>query len=258
VHTEHIPKLGWYEWVFVTPSNHRVHHAQNDVYLDRNYGGIFILWDRMFGSFQEELEEEPVIYGIRGPLKSWNPVKALTHVYLDMAQDSWRTARWRDKLYVWVARTGWRPADVAERYPRAKASLADFEKYDPQVPLGVSLYGFFQLIAVIALLLFMQRADPGYGLGVALWALLLATTIVTARWLEGRGARVLCKWEALRLLAFGVLLQLGWRAGYDDYALLAAALYLLLNLLFLVLLWQVPVTAWRAPVTAAQSASRSS
>jgi sterol desaturase/sphingolipid hydroxylase (fatty acid hydroxylase superfamily) len=102
VHTEHVPKLGWYEWIFVTPSNHRVHHAQNDVYIDRNYGGLFILWDRLFGTFQEELDGEPVVFGIRGPLKSWNPVKALTHVYVDMFQDSWRTARWQDKLRVWV------------------------------------------------------------------------------------------------------------------------------------------------------------
>ena len=60
VHTQHIGKLGWYENFFVTPSNHRVHHAQNGVYIDRNYGGVFILWDRWFGSFQEELEEDPL------------------------------------------------------------------------------------------------------------------------------------------------------------------------------------------------------
>ena len=75
VHTEHIPKLGWYEWFFVTPSNHRVHHAQNDVYMDRNYGGLFIIWDRLFGTFQTELDEEPVVFGIRGPLRSWNPAR---------------------------------------------------------------------------------------------------------------------------------------------------------------------------------------
>ncbi len=93
VHTEHVPKLGWYEWIFVTPSNHRMHHGQNDIYLDRNYAGIFILWDRLFGTFQEELDEDPVIFGIRGPLRSFNPVHALTHVYVDMAKDSWRMLR---------------------------------------------------------------------------------------------------------------------------------------------------------------------
>ena len=72
VHTEHVPKLGWYEWIFVTPSNHRVHHAQNDIYMDRNYGGVFILWDRFFGTFQEEREDQPCIYGIRGPLLTFS------------------------------------------------------------------------------------------------------------------------------------------------------------------------------------------
>ena len=119
VHTEHVPKLGWYEWIFVTPSNHRVHHGQNDIYMDRNYAGIFILWDRLFGTFQEELDQEPVIFGIRGPLHSFNPVHALTHVYVDMLKDSWRAASWKDKLKVWVARTGWQPEDVAAKYPRA-------------------------------------------------------------------------------------------------------------------------------------------
>jgi alkylglycerol monooxygenase len=84
VHTQHIGKLGWYEWIFVTPSNHRVHHAQNERYVDRNYGGLFIIWDRLFGTFQEELEDDPPVYGIRGPLHSWNPLRALTHIYVDM------------------------------------------------------------------------------------------------------------------------------------------------------------------------------
>mgnify|MGYP002714520603 FL=1 len=69
VHTRHIPKLGWFEWLFITPSNHRVHHAQNPIYMDRNYGGVFIVWDRLFGTFQEELDEEPVIFGVTVPLE---------------------------------------------------------------------------------------------------------------------------------------------------------------------------------------------
>ena len=239
VHTEHVPKLGWYEWLFVTPSNHRVHHAQNEIYLDRNYGGLFILWDRLFGSFQEELEEEPVVFGIRGPLHSWNPVKALTHIYVDMARDSWHTARWGDKLKVWVARTGWRPADVALRYPREKNDLSQFHKYDPAVSGKVSMYAFFQLVAVVLLLNFMQSASLGYWSGFALWALLLGTTIITALWLEGRGAARLLPWEGLRLAGLGLLLVLAWSgaANSDNISgageLLAAALYVGLNVLFL-------------------------
>jgi sterol desaturase/sphingolipid hydroxylase (fatty acid hydroxylase superfamily) len=240
VHTEHIPKLGWYEWIFVTPSNHRVHHAQNDVYIDRNYGGLFILWDRLFGTFQEELEEEPVVFGIRGALNSWNPARALTHVYVDMAQDSWRTARWSDKLRVWWGRTGWRPADVARLYPRDKTDLGHFRKYDPAVPVVVSVYAFAQLLSVIGLLSFMQHAQLGYWTGVMLWALLLATTVTTALWLEASTPANATRWEVLRLAALLALLLLGWSNGFPGLVLAAGVLYLVLNLAALPLLSESP------------------
>jgi sterol desaturase/sphingolipid hydroxylase (fatty acid hydroxylase superfamily) len=240
VHTQHVPKLGWFEWIFVSPSNHRVHHAQNDIYMDRNYGGLFIIWDRLFGTFQEELDEEPVVFGIRGAIHSWNPVKALTHIYVDMAQDSWRARRWRDKLRVWVARTGWRPADVAERYPREKTDLSHFEKYDPPVSRVVAVYAFFQLVAVVLLLNFMQLTTLAYWPGASLWALLLATTVITALWLEGRDAAHLMKWEVLRLACLAVLLVLAWQGGLGAVNLAAAAVYLAANLGFLPLLREAP------------------
>ncbi|QFU74703.1 sterol desaturase family protein [Halioglobus maricola] len=231
VHTEHVGKLGWYEYIFVTPSNHRVHHAQNDVYLDRNYAGIFILWDRMFGTFQEELDEEPVIFGIRGPLRSFNPLHALTHIYIDMAKDSWRAQSWRDKLHVWVARTGWQPADVAERYPRNKNDLSTFEKYDPEVPALFSWYGFFQLLAMVALLGYMLAGELSYWQGVAGWAFLLATTTTTTFWLEARAQEKVLKWEWLRLVALA--LAMVWLGASAEFVV-AAGLYGAVNF---ALLW---------------------
>jgi sterol desaturase/sphingolipid hydroxylase (fatty acid hydroxylase superfamily) len=243
VHTEHVPKLGWYEWVFVTPSNHRVHHAQNDIYLDRNYGGIFILWDRLFGTFQEELASEPPVYGIRGALKSWNPVRALTHIYVDMFRDSWHTARWRDKLRVWVGRTGWRPDDVARRFPHTKTDLADFHKFDPAVSPLVGCYAFGQLVAAVVLLDYMQKTDLTYWGGFALWATLLAGTVTTALWLEGWHPQRLLRWELLRLGALSLLLLAAWSAGVGSVILLAGILYTLANLLLLFLLQRRPVSA---------------
>ena len=231
VHTEHIPKLGWYEWVFVTPSNHRVHHAQNDRYVDRNYGGVFIIWDRLFGTFQEELSEDPPIYGIRGPLHSFNPFKALTHIYVDMAKDSWHTERWRDKLKVWVARTGWRPADVAEAYPRGKTDLATFEKYDPQVGRGVSLYAFFQLVVVILLLNRMEASELAYLPGLVLWGIMLATTITTALWLDGRSGESVARWDWLRLAGIAMVTVSGAVSGYPAVAVASGATYICLNAL---------------------------
>jgi sterol desaturase/sphingolipid hydroxylase (fatty acid hydroxylase superfamily) len=235
VHTQHIPKLGWYEWFFVTPSNHRVHHAQNDRYMDRNYGGLFIIWDRLFGTFQEELDDEPVVYGIRGPLKSWSPVKALTHVYVDMAKDSWYTRDWRDKVKVWLSRTGWRPADVAAQYPREKNDLSHFERFDPKVPLAVSFYAFFQLVSVVLLLSYMVGVTLTYWQGVSGWAILLATTLVTALWLEGRATERLFKWELVRLGAISLLLVVSL-PGISAGLLASAAVYGVINVLFLPLL----------------------
>jgi hypothetical protein len=187
----------------------------------------------MFGTFQEELDEEPVVFGIRGPLHSWNPVRALTHVYVDMLQDSWRAARWRDKFRVWVARTGWQPEDVARQHPRHKADLATFEKYDPPLSRPVAWYAFGQLVAVIVLLQLMQMTDPGYWPGVGLWALLLATTVTTAWWLEARDGSRILHWEWLRLTAVAGALLLAWVAGAGPLILVAGLSYVGLNLLAL-------------------------
>lgn len=246
VHTQHVPKLGWYEWIFVTPSNHRVHHAQNDRYMDRNYGGLFILWDRLFGTFQEEQDDEPVVYGIRGPLKSWNPIKALTHVYVDMAKDSWYTKNWSDKLRVWVSRTGWRPDDVALKFPREKADLSTFERYDPRIPGQVAAYCFFQLIAVVLLLNFMESSALSYWQGFSGWAILLATTVVTAMWMEGRPAASVLKWDVLRLGAIGLLLVAS-NPGLGAGLLFWAFVYGLLNALFLSQLVRTPQSGNAAP-----------
>lgn len=133
VHTRHIPKLGWFEWCFVTPSNHRAHHAQNTLYMDRNYGGVFIIWDRLFGSFQEEDDNEPVIFGVTTPLASWNPLWANLQFYAQLWDDARRAERTWDKIRIWFMRTGWRPADVAAKYPMNKPDLSQFRKFE--VPL---------------------------------------------------------------------------------------------------------------------------
>lgn len=112
VHTEQIGKLGWFDRVFVSPSNHRVHHAVNDMYLDKNFGGILIVWDRLFGTFIEERDHVDIVYGTRKPLRSWNPLWANLEVYEQVWLDAWRTRNWLDKLQIWLRPPGWRPADL--------------------------------------------------------------------------------------------------------------------------------------------------
>jgi len=124
VHTQFVRRLGALDYVLVTPSNHRVHHAQNERYIDKNYGGMLILWDRMFGTFQDELDDDPVVFGVRKPLANWNPFWANLQVYDYLWFDAVHAKRWRDKLGIWFQPTGWRPADVAERYPKSPVDLS--------------------------------------------------------------------------------------------------------------------------------------
>ena len=151
VHTRHVPKLGWFEWFFVTPSNHRAHHAQNALYMDRNYGGVFIVWDRLFGTFQEEDDAEPVIFGVTTPLQSWNPLWANWQFYGQLLADAQRTERWRDKLRIWFMPTGWRPADVAAKYPINKPDLSRFVKFEVPLARRQQVYIAAQFAVYLAL-----------------------------------------------------------------------------------------------------------
>ena len=148
VHTEHIKRLGILDYIFVTPSNHRIHHAQNKEYIDANYGGVFILWDRMFGTFIDEREDLKPIYGTSKPLKSWNPLWANLEVWSEMIKDTWRTKRWRDKVALWFSTPKWRPADVSEKYPIKKNDLSQFEKFDTKTSLFAKIFGFTHLVFV--------------------------------------------------------------------------------------------------------------
>jgi hypothetical protein len=145
----------------VTPSNHRAHHAQNLLYLDRNYGGVFIIWDRLFGTFQEELDSEKPIYGIRKALQSWNPLWANVHVYSQLFKDCWHAKRWQDKLLIWFKRTGWRPADVEQNYPLSIVDLTKFKKFDVQLSLMNKFYSLLQylLVSFVGLLMMMNAGN---------------------------------------------------------------------------------------------------
>jgi sterol desaturase/sphingolipid hydroxylase (fatty acid hydroxylase superfamily) len=113
IHTERIRKLpAWFEFVFNTPSHHRVHHGVNDQYLDRNYGGILIIWDRMFGTY--EPEGERVRYGLTTQLGTFRPVRVAFHEYIAMWHDMKRAQRFRDKIGVVFRGPGWTPPGVTE------------------------------------------------------------------------------------------------------------------------------------------------
>jgi len=110
IHTRLVGRLGPLEWFLNTPSHHRVHHGVNPRYVDRNYAGILIVWDRLFGTFEPEGAEP--IYGLVKPLGSFNPLWANLHYWVELASMARRTRRLPDKLRAWVAPPEWRPADL--------------------------------------------------------------------------------------------------------------------------------------------------
>lgn len=188
VHTRHIPELGPLEWIFVTPSNHRVHHAQNDCYVDTNYGGVFILWDRVFGTYQAEQVDVPCIYGIRGAIRRFSPWVALTHIYRDILSDLWHTKSWRNRLRILLARTGWQPDDLPLGVRREKRPLGDFQRFDPQVGVWARAYAFYLLLVMTALLMdtLLLRPTAPMAMHLLVALMLLWTGILAACHLEGR------------------------------------------------------------------------
>lgn len=149
-HTRHIDKMGWLEKIIVTPSHHRVHHAINPEYMDKNLSQIFIIWDKLFGTFAEEKKEIPPVYGITRPARTWNPIRInFQHLWL-LITDSWRTSNWSDKLMLWFKKTGYRPADVQEKYPVQKIeNVYQFEKYDTRTSLLFTSWAWTQLVFLL-------------------------------------------------------------------------------------------------------------
>ena len=187
VHSEHIPKLGWYEKFFVTASNHRVHHAQNENYIDKNYGGVFIIWDRMFGTYKEEDNSEAPIYGIRGKIDTFNPIWANLHIYVNMLEDIWSAKRWKEKLFVPFARTGWRPSSLPNSIRKDDFDPVTFKKYNPQVPTKIKAYSFFQFFALSYVgFALLENGNLNYQ---QLWvtiSMMAFTMYCTSLWLDGK------------------------------------------------------------------------
>lgn len=155
-HTQHIGKLGWLEYVIITPSQHRVHHAINAEYIDKNLGQILSIWDRLFGTFQEELDEVPPQYGVLKPAATWNPILINFQHLWRLIKDAWRTKNYWDKLRIWFMPTGWRPADVKDKYPiEIIENVYHFERYQTASSKALNAYAIFQMFSTLAFLLFM-------------------------------------------------------------------------------------------------------
>lgn len=164
-HTRYIPKLGWLEYILVTPSIHRVHHAINKEYLDKNLSQIFIVWDRLFGTYQEELDDVPCVYGTKKPAQTWNPILInFQHLWL-LIKDAWRTTNYWDKLRVWFMPTGWRPEDVRSKYPVSIIENPYSQvKYDTKASPSLQIWSWVQFTITLLLMLHMLIVLPDLNL----------------------------------------------------------------------------------------------
>lgn len=129
IHTEAIKRMGPFEWVFNTPSHHRVHHATNLKYLDKNYAGILIIWDRMFGTFEPEDDAEPCRYGILKYLATFNPIKIAFHEWWSIAKDVFRTdISWKERFAYMFARPGWSHDGSRQTVPEMREAVRQEEE----------------------------------------------------------------------------------------------------------------------------------
>jgi alkylglycerol monooxygenase len=211
IHTELIGKLGWFDRIFASPSNHRVHHGVNDQYLDKNYGGVLIIWDRLFGTFVEE-GEKPV-YGVRGALGAFDPIWANVSYYSTIGDMSWRALDWRDKIWAWFAAPGWRPANLKPAGPEPPFDVKAVRLYDPATGRAASVLVFVALIVMVGAAAGFLLAGPNlplanglvvfFSLTAPLWAM---GAILDGRISIGESLFVFC--AALSCAAYA----LGWES----------------------------------------------
>lgn len=151
-HTKLIKNMGFLEKIIVTPSHHRVHHAINSIYIDKNYSNIFIFWDFIFGTFQKELESETPVYGVLKPARTWNPIFINFMHLIQLLKDAIKAKNWKDKFRIWFMPTGWRPKDVEKLFPLDIISNPhQYKKYNTNKDSFLNIWSCIQLTIHLAM-----------------------------------------------------------------------------------------------------------
>jgi len=222
IHTETIGKLPkWIEFIFNTPSHHRVHHGRDPKYIDKNHAGSLIIWDRMFGTFQEE-EEKPT-YGITKPINSWNPLWANVSHYVEMANDLKQISSWSDKIKYLFMKPGWLPKSLGGYRPAPAVDKNVYKKYDTPSGMRLTLYVLFQyVLCIVGTALFLFNAGK-FNLGQkAFISFLISWVVVDSGVLfEQRSWIRFAEW--MRIILYPALLisfthYFGWSYLFDALA----------------------------------------
>jgi alkylglycerol monooxygenase len=235
-HTTYIKKLGFLEKILVTPSHHRVHHAINPEYMDKNHSQIFIIWDKLFGTFQEELDTVPAVFGITRPAQSWNPIRInFQHLQLLIA-DAWRSDTWKDKFTIWFKPTGWRPENFEEKYPVQKIKdVYAFQKYNSSHSKKLIYWSVVQALITLVFVSYLFNNIATIGMpNIFIYGAFLFLTIYSYTELMDTRSSALF-WESLRLLfGIAIVLRLGdWFGlnGFTPYGNYSIIGYLLFSIL---------------------------
>lgn len=210
IHTRMIGKLHpAIEYVFNTPSHHRVHHGRNPIYIDRNHGGTLIIWDRLFGTFQEEQEE--VVYGITTPLQTWNPLRAQLDIWKDMAITIGRAKGIRHKLGILFQAPGWMPEELGGPVlPKAVDPLTN-KKFDVRIPPSWHAYVLVSFLLILGGASFFLFSLEELNIRQQLLAAAMVLWSITAMGLILEKQRLAFLAEGIRLLATPVVIW--WCSG---------------------------------------------
>ena len=239
-HTRHIGKLGWLEYILVTPSQHRVHHAINKEYIDKNLAAIFCVWDRAFGTFQEELDDVPCVYGTLKPVQTWNPLLINFQHLSYLIEDAWHTKNIGDKFKIWFMPTGWRPKDIIDKIPRkiVKNVYAQ-EKYKPKYSLLHKVFvSFHFLILNIVLYIFLSSfGDLTFADKMAYLILIFSTIFSFSSIMDGFKWSVSFEFTRISIGILIIIFQEELLLTYNQPILIFLFSYLLISILlnFLVL-----------------------
>ncbi|EQA47289.1 fatty acid hydroxylase family protein [Leptospira broomii serovar Hurstbridge str. 5399] len=205
VHTRLIGKLGWVERVFLTPSHHRVHHGRDLQYLDKNHGGILILWDKWFGTYAEETSEP--VYGLTTQLGTFNPLTANLHVYLDLWNLISLAPNWKDKFLLLIQKPDWRPSSLGGTKEIPVVSRERLKVYDPQISSERKIYTIVQFFILATITLLALRFFKKGILDVEIF--LLASLWITFSFFSLgillEGGRKAIIWESVRYASLPIL-----------------------------------------------------
>lgn len=211
IHTKLIDKMNpAFEYVFNTPSHHRVHHGVNPKYIDKNHGGTLIIFDRWFGTFQPE--EEEVVYGITKQTNSWNPIWVNFEYWIDLFRQASHVANVKNFVFMMVKAPGWKPAELGGVEPLKEVSPQTFHKYDTEISAGLTNYAFFQFVIVLlgTTAFLVLHAKPPFSQSWPLTILVASLIILSLTTIGGifeRKSWVLAL-EYLRIIAVSALLIL--------------------------------------------------